>query len=111
VALMSRAFLILTDSGGIQEEAPALGVPTLVLRDTSERPEGLATGAAELVGSGRERIVAAARRLLTDPVEYARRQGAPCPYGDGRAAQRIVAALRFFFGLAPDRPEDWSPGA
>jgi UDP-N-acetylglucosamine 2-epimerase (non-hydrolysing) len=107
VALMSRAYLILTDSGGIQEEAPALGVPTLVMRDTSERPEGLACGAAELVGTDRARLVAAAQRLLTDAAEYRRRSEAPCPYGDGGAARRIVEALSYFLGLSPDRPADW----
>jgi UDP-N-acetylglucosamine 2-epimerase (non-hydrolysing) len=107
VALMQRAYLILTDSGGVQEEAPALGVPALVMRDTSERPEGLACGSAELVGTSTERIVRAARRLLTEEAEYQRRRLAPCPYGDGKAAQRIVDALGFHFGSQPQRPADW----
>jgi UDP-N-acetylglucosamine 2-epimerase (non-hydrolysing) len=107
VALMQRAYLILTDSGGVQEEAPALGVPALVMRDTSERPEGLACGSAELVGTSTERIVHAARRLLTEEAEYQRRRLAPCPYGDGKAAQRIVDALGFHFGSQPQRPANW----
>jgi len=92
--VMKRSTLILTDSGGIQEEAPSLGVPTLVLRETTERPEGIEAGVARLVGTSRERIVAEARRLLSDPAEHARMAVRANPYGDGHAAARIVAALR-----------------
>jgi UDP-N-acetylglucosamine 2-epimerase (non-hydrolysing) len=94
VHLMKRSRLILTDSGGIQEEAPSLGVPVLVLREVTERPEAVECGTVRLVGSDRERIVTEARRLLDDPREYERMARAVNPYGDGRAAQRIVAALR-----------------
>jgi UDP-N-acetylglucosamine 2-epimerase (non-hydrolysing) len=90
VWLMDRATLILTDSGGIQEEAPSLGKPLLILRETTERPETLESGAAELVGTRYETIVDRATRLLTDPEEYARHQIEANPYGDGRAAARIV---------------------
>jgi len=90
VWLMDRAALVLTDSGGVQEEAPTLRTPLLVLRDVTERPEVVEAGAAELVGTSPERIVAAAERLLTDPAAYAARQIDQNPYGDGRAAGRIV---------------------
>jgi len=94
VELLHRATLVLTDSGGLQEEAPSLGKPVLVLRDVTEREEGVAAGACRLVGTDADRIVAAASELLSSPVEYARMSGAVNPYGDGRAAERIVAALR-----------------
>jgi len=93
VHLMSRADLVLTDSGGIQEEAPSLGKPVLVLREVTERPEGVAAGTALVVGTDQERIVAAASELLTSPEAYARMANAVNPYGDGRASERIVAAL------------------
>jgi UDP-N-acetylglucosamine 2-epimerase (non-hydrolysing) len=88
--LMSISHLILTDSGGVQEEAPVLNRPVLVLRDTSERPEAVAAGAARVVGTQRERITEEASRLLTDPQAYQRMADAPSPYGDGRAAERIA---------------------
>jgi UDP-N-acetylglucosamine 2-epimerase (hydrolysing) len=93
VDLMRRAHLILTDSGGLQEEAPSLGVPVLVMRETTERPEAIAAGAAELVGSRRDVIVAAATRLLTDPAAHAAMRTARNPFGDGAAAPRIAAHL------------------
>jgi len=91
--LMKRAYLVITDSGGIQEEAPGLGVPALVLRDVTERPEGVATGALRLVGTDRARIVAETSRLLDDPAEYDRMARAENPFGDGHASERIVASL------------------
>jgi UDP-N-acetylglucosamine 2-epimerase len=90
VALMMRAELIITDSGGIQEEAPALGKPVLVLRDETERPEAISAGTARLVGTVADRIVAAATELLDDSAAYARMAGAKNPFGDGHAAGRIV---------------------
>ncbi len=93
VWLMDRSTLILSDSGGVQEEAPSLGKPVLVMRDTTERPEAVAAGVAELVGTDQARIVAAISRLLTDPGEYARRKVAANPYGDGHAAERIVELM------------------
>lgn len=91
--LMRRATLILTDSGGIQEEAPTFGVPVLVLRDTTERPEGVDAGVVRLVGTSRKRIVAEALRLLRDPQAYAAMAARINPYGDGRAAERITSIL------------------
>lgn len=93
VSLLSRAHLILTDSGGIQEEAPTLGKPVLVLREKTERPEGLATGVVRLVGTSRERIVAEASRLLSDPAAYAAMAREVNVYGDGRASERIAQVI------------------
>ena len=101
VRLMMRSSLILTDSGGVQEEGPSLGKPVLVLRDTTERPEAMAFGTARLVGTGRARIVDGVRALLYDPTAYAGMANATNPYGDGQAADRGVAAIRCFFGLGP----------
>lgn len=95
---MARATLILTDSGGIQEEAPSLGVPVLVMRDTTERPEGITAGTLKLVGTDEEEIFAAAARLLTDEEAYKDMAGRKNPYGDGRASERIVAAILYHFG-------------
>ena len=93
VHLMQRAALLLTDSGGIQEEAPSLGVPVLVLRDVTERPEAVEAGVVRVVGTSRDRIVAEARRLLTDAAAHRAMATRVNPYGDGKAAARIVAAL------------------
>jgi len=93
VERLRRCRLVLTDSGGIQEEAPAFGKPVLVLRDTTERPEGIEAGVARLVGTDRGRIVAAASELLTSPAAYAAMSRAVNPYGDGRAGERIAAIL------------------
>ncbi len=104
VHLMRCADIIVTDSGGIQEEAPALGKPVLVIRETTERPEAIEAGTARLVGTGRQSIIAAVSCLLDDTAEYARMKHAANPYGDGHAAQRIVDSVRHFFGLLPARP-------
>lgn len=93
VHLMQHAHLVLTDSGGIQEEAPGLGVPVLVLREVTERPEAVEAGTVQVVGTHRHRIVAEAIRLMDDPAAHERMARAVNPYGDGRASQRIVAAL------------------
>ncbi|MDQ2908370.1 MAG: UDP-N-acetylglucosamine 2-epimerase (non-hydrolyzing) [Candidatus Eremiobacteraeota bacterium] len=95
---IKRSTLVLTDSGGLQEEAPCLGKPVLVMRDETERPEGIEAGTLELVGPHGDAIVAAARRLLTDEAAYARMSRANNPYGDGHAAARIVAWLQARFG-------------
>jgi UDP-N-acetylglucosamine 2-epimerase (non-hydrolysing) len=101
VGLMADCALILTDSGGVQEEAPSLGKPVLVLRDTTERPEAVEAGTVQLVGTDRERIVGAATTLLTDPDAYARMTRRHNPYGDGHAAGRIVAHCLAFLGRRP----------
>jgi UDP-N-acetylglucosamine 2-epimerase len=93
VYLMDRCRVILTDSGGIQEEAPSLGKPVLVMRDTTERPEAVASGTVKLVGTDTPRIVEGMRLLLTNAAEYQRMSGQHNPYGDGRASERIIEAL------------------
>ena len=93
VHLMERSYLLLTDSGGIQEEGPALGVPTLVLREVTERPEAVASGNVRLVGTDRKRIVSEVVRLFDDPKEHDRMARAVNPYGDGHASRRIASAL------------------
>jgi UDP-N-acetylglucosamine 2-epimerase (non-hydrolysing) len=93
VRVMQRAHVVLTDSGGVQEEAPALGKPVLVLRDVTERPEAVAAGTVELVGTGIERIVDAVNNLYDDPEKYAAVAQASNPYGDGLACKRVIAAL------------------
>lgn len=98
VHLMNRAYLVLTDSGGIQEEAPSLGKPVLVLREVTERPEGVEAGTAVIVGTDRDRIVAVASELLTSRAAYDRMANAVNPYGDGQASGRITRALAERFG-------------
>jgi UDP-N-acetylglucosamine 2-epimerase (non-hydrolysing) len=90
---MDRSTLILTDSGGVQEEAPSLRKPVLVMRETTERPEAVIAGAVQLVGTSVERIIEQTTRLLRDRAEYARRQINRNPYGDGHAAPRIVQKM------------------
>jgi UDP-N-acetylglucosamine 2-epimerase (non-hydrolysing) len=99
-----HAYMIMTDSGGLQEEAPSFGVPTLVLRDTTERPEGIEAGTLELVGTEEKDVYESARKLLTDSVAYERMSNAANPYGDGRASERIVQAILHHFGRG-ERPE------
>jgi UDP-N-acetylglucosamine 2-epimerase (non-hydrolysing) len=111
VFLMKKATLILTDSGGIQEEGPSLKSPVLVLRKATERPEAIEARTALLVGPDRHAIVSNATRLLDDPSAYAEMTGAMNPYGDGRAAMRIADALLHFFGRQASRPVDYSPGS
>ena len=103
--LMHRAHLILTDSGGVQEEAPALGKPVLVLRDTTERPEAVDAGTVKLIGTDRERVYEEAKKLLTDKAEYSRMAESINPYGDGKAAARIIQAILYHYGLADGRPD------
>lgn len=96
IALAAASKLILTDSGGVQEEAPSLGKPVLVMRDVTERPEGVAAGVVKLVGARAERIVSEATLLLTDSAEYERMARGANPYGDGKSAPRIARAVREF---------------
>ena len=110
VFAVREATFVLTDSGGLQEEAPCLGKPVLVMREETERPEGLDAGTLELVGHNPERIVAAAARLLNDPAAYGRMSRSVNPYGDGRAAGRIVAwLLARLRGGAYPAPFDGTP--
>ncbi|HXP94375.1 MAG TPA: UDP-N-acetylglucosamine 2-epimerase (non-hydrolyzing) [Candidatus Binatia bacterium] len=113
VGCVAASHFVLTDSGGLQEEAPCLGKPVLVMRDVTERPEGLAAGTLELVGADRERIVAAARRLLVDDAAYARMARASNPYGDGHAGTRIASWLlwRLREGARPDEFSVPAPAA
>jgi len=99
--------MILTDSGGVQEEAPSLGVPVLVLRDTTERPEGIEAGTLKLAGTEEETIYTLAYELLNNKDEYERMAKASNPYGDGKASERIVESIKYYFHLENDRPGDF----
>ncbi len=103
-----HTYMIMTDSGGIQEEAPSFGVPTLVLRDTTERPEGIEAGTLELAGTDEETVYAKAKALLTDKSHYCKMSQAANPYGDGRASERIVDAILHHFGRLKQRPEPFT---
>lgn len=103
--LMARSYLVLTDSGGIQEEAPSLGKPVLVLRNTTERPEAVVAGTVHLVGTDRERVYKEAYTLLADEKAYKQMSNAVNPYGDGKATQRILQALRHEFLGTAARPD------
>jgi UDP-N-acetylglucosamine 2-epimerase len=105
--LMARCYLVMTDSGGLQEEAPALGKPVLVLRRETERPEAVAAGTVQLAGTETEPIVQMAARLIEDPAAYARMARAVNPYGDGRACGRIADAIEYEFALRPQPPEQF----
>jgi UDP-N-acetylglucosamine 2-epimerase (non-hydrolysing) len=98
VGAIQRCYLLLTDSGGLQEEAPSLGKPVLVLRETTERPEAIAAGTAQLVGTNPEQVVTAATQLLSDPAAYERMATAVNPFGDGHAAERILTIVENYFG-------------
>lgn len=107
VAIMSRCYLVLTDSGGLQEEAPSLNKPVVVLRDVTERPEGVEAGTLTLVGTDEHRIISFVQRLLDDSSEYRRMAEARNPYGDGQAASRILDAILWKFGMNSQRPMDF----
>ncbi|MDM8152454.1 non-hydrolyzing UDP-N-acetylglucosamine 2-epimerase [Priestia megaterium] len=104
-----RAHIILTDSGGVQEEAPSLGVPVLVLRDTTERPEGIEAGTLKLAGTEEETIYTLAKELLTDEGVYKQMSQASNPYGDGLASKRICDAISYYFNRRENRPEAFNP--
>jgi len=107
ISVLSRASLVLTDSGGIQEEGPSFGVPVLVLREVTERPEGVSAGVTSLVGTSREEILKKGRELLDDPVTHQRMAQAVNPYGDGRAGERIADILIHSLLGVPRQTEDW----
>jgi UDP-N-acetylglucosamine 2-epimerase len=109
--LMGKCHLVMTDSGGIQEEAPSLGKPVLVLREVTERPEAVKAGTVKLAGVKRAEVVKAASQLLEDDSEYSKMAHAVNPYGDGTASRRIVDALLYFFGINERPPEDFYPRA
>ena len=106
--LIARCYLVMTDSGGLQEEAPALGKPVLVMRRETERPEAIAAGTVKLAGVEYGPIVELANTLLDDPAAYAAMAKAVNPYGDGRACERIAQAIRWHFGLTEEQPADFS---
>jgi UDP-N-acetylglucosamine 2-epimerase (non-hydrolysing) len=110
VRLLRRSTIVLTDSGGVQEEAPSLGKPVLVMRDTTERPEAVSAGTARLVGTDPERVYSVVDQLLTCPWAYETMANAVNPYGDGRAAQRTVQAIEHMFGFG-DPPVPFGNGA
>ena len=105
--IAARSYMIMSDSGGVQEEAPSLGVPVLVLRDTTERPEGVEAGTLKLVGTETIDIVAAMTELLDNPESYKKMAETNNPYGDGTASKRILDAIAYEFGLLSERPEDF----
>jgi UDP-N-acetylglucosamine 2-epimerase (non-hydrolysing) len=106
--LLQDSHIILTDSGGVQEEGPSLGKPVLVMRETTERPEAVDAGTVRLVGTDEDLIVREVTRLLTDTAHYDEMANAVNPYGDGQAARRSVQAIEHFFGFG-DAPEDFDP--
>lgn len=106
--LMARAHLILTDSGGIQEEAPSLGKPVLVLRDTTERPEAIAAGTVKLIGTDEDDVYRETKLLLDDQEEYNRMSNAVNPYGDGKASERIIQGILHHFGRIKEKPGAFS---
>ena len=99
VYLMSKAHIIVTDSGGVQEEAPSLGKPVLVMRDTTERPEAVAAGTVKLVGTDKNRIIAEVKNLLTNQADYQTMSRAHNPYGDGKACERIISKIKQHFNV------------
>ena len=107
--LMARSYLVLTDSGGLQEEAPSLGKPVLVLRRETERPEAIEAGTVRLAGVEEETIYSMACTLLDEPEEYNKMAHAVNPYGDGQTSRRIVQMIRWYFGQVSDKPDEFCP--
>jgi len=107
VYLISKSYLILTDSGGIQEEAPSLGKPVLVLREVTERPEAVKAGTVKLVGTDKEKIIKEVSNLINNEELYKKMASAINPYGDGKASLRIFESLKYYFGLSNSFPEEY----
>jgi UDP-N-acetylglucosamine 2-epimerase (non-hydrolysing) len=105
--LMNKCFMVMTDSGGLQEEAPHLGKPVLVLRDVTERPEAINAGTVKLVGTDVDEILKQANLLINNPEEYEKMKKAINPYGDGNASCRIADAILYYYGFMEDRPEEF----
>ncbi|NLI89412.1 MAG: UDP-N-acetylglucosamine 2-epimerase (non-hydrolyzing) [Epulopiscium sp.] len=105
--LMKRSYLVLTDSGGLQEEVPSLGKPVIVLRNVTERPEGVDAGTLKMAGTDEEKVYSVTKNLLTNEEEYKQMAQARNPFGDGEASARIVEAIKYHFGQRSDRPEDY----
>lgn len=105
--LAARSYFIMTDSGGVQEEAPSLGKPVLVLRDTTERPEGVEAGTLKLVGTESEKVKEEMEELLDNDAEYQRMAQAKNPYGDGKASERILDAIAYYFGVTDKKPSEF----
>ncbi|MCD8332377.1 MAG: UDP-N-acetylglucosamine 2-epimerase (non-hydrolyzing), partial [Oscillospiraceae bacterium] len=106
--LLRRCYMVLSDSGGLQEEAPSLGKPVLVLREDTERPEAVAAGTVKLAGTEKERILTLASELLEDPAVYGQMAHAVNPYGDGQACGRILDGVEFYLGLRSQPPDQFS---
>jgi UDP-N-acetylglucosamine 2-epimerase (non-hydrolysing) len=109
VNLMARSYLIITDSGGVQEEGPSLGKPILVLREVTERPEAVYYGTVKLVGLNGKKIIAAAKRLIENKGAYEKMATATNPYGDGRAAERTVRIIKKYFGVSGNIIHEFKP--
>ena len=105
--LMNRSYMVMTDSGGLQEEVPSMGKPVLVLRNVTERPEGVEAGTLKLAGTDLETVYSMARQLLIDRNEYEKMAVAKNPFGDGNASERIVRAILYAFGRIKERPADY----
>ena len=110
VHLMKASYFILSDSGGVQEEAPSLGRPVLVLREKTERPEAISAGTVKLIGITEERVFEEAEKLLSDRAEYERMSRAVNPYGDGHASERVTQAILNYFGFTDQKPEEFKGG-
>ncbi|MGI6092386.1 MAG: UDP-N-acetylglucosamine 2-epimerase (non-hydrolyzing) [Veillonellaceae bacterium] len=106
--LLARSYLVLTDSGGIQEEAPSLGKPVLVLRDTTERPEAIDAGTVKLIGTDKDRVYSETKLLLDSPAEYHRMANAYNPYGDGQSSRRIVEVILWKYGFRSQKPDNFN---
>src|SRR5699024_7146440 len=105
--LASRSYFIMTDSGGVQEEAPSLGKPVLVLRDTTERPEGVEAGTLKLVGTDADVVEKEMTNLITNKDEYERMANAKNPYGDGKASDRILDSISYYFKQTDQKPDEF----
>jgi len=106
--LIAKSHLVLTDSGGIQEEAPTFGKPVVVLRNVTERPEGIKAGTLVLAGSDKKKIVSVVNELMNDKVAYEKMANAKNPFGDGFASERIAEAIKYYFNRIDVRPADFS---